>query len=186
MPRWEVHLSFGMMAFIVILSAAMLGLDIVSISSFDSDLIAAAGSVLLLGGGAMILGSVVPDMDGNGKIRWIIGPLAGVFAVVPPFALAVKERGLSGGMEYIGSGGSLLFLAATAAAYLLLLVPMKHRGIWHRPGTGLFFGVVWGSYVFLNHLLDPASCVMVGAMATLGYWWHLALDGRSVIDIIPQ
>ncbi len=178
MPRWEVHLSFGLMAFIVILSALLLGLGapedpLIIIEHFED-----YGLLLLLGGAALILGSIIPDIDGRGRIRWMIGPVAGAFLFTPPFIGNLRAGGPNAGMDYIGGTGSLLFFGVTVIAYLLLIFPMKHRGLWHRSGTGVVFGILWGAYIFSSGALGPGECIMIGSMATLGHWWHIALDGN--------
>jgi hypothetical protein len=178
MPKWEVHISFGFMAFIMLLSGMFLGvwsrggsLPVVDISSVMV-------LILLLGGGALMAGSVLPDIDGKGRIRWMIGPIAGAMVIIPPIVGELRAGGFQAGLGFITGPGSILFLAATVAAYLILLVPKKHRGAWHRTRTGMVFGLIWGSYVWATAAMPIDQSVLIGSMGTLGYGWHLALDGK--------
>jgi len=178
MPRWDVHLSFGVMAFITILSALLLG------SSPESSLVdyirtaAFFGIVLLLGGGALVFGSILPDIDGRGKVRWMIGPSVGALLFLPPLIGTFRVGGPSEAMGFIAGTGSLLFLLGTAAGYLLLLVPMRHRGILHSKWTGAIYGGLWGGYVFYTASIAFDQSMIIGSMGAVGYGWHLALDGR--------
>jgi hypothetical protein len=180
MPRWEVHLSFGIMALIVLLAGLLLGIWTPGMSIPAMDVITILILVLLLGGGAMIAGSVLPDIDGKGRIRWIIGPVAGSMVIAPPLIGMIRAGGVQAGLDFITGPGSLLFLGTTIAAYLLLVAPKKHRGAWHRTRTGMAFGMIWGSYVWATAAMTIDQSVLIGAMGTLGYGWHLALDGRLI------
>lgn len=177
MPRWDVHISFGLMAFIVLFTALMMGTRSTSFGEYIGTL-NIFWSLLLLGGGAMILGSVLPDIDGKGKVKWIIGPVLGAMISVPPMIGSFGSAGPSGILEYIAGTGSLLFLAGTAAGYMLLLLPKRHRGHWHSNWTGMLYGGMWGAYVFNTAALAIDQSMVVGCMGALGYGWHLALDGR--------
>ncbi|MGA1819627.1 MAG: hypothetical protein ACMUHU_01315 [Thermoplasmatota archaeon] len=178
MPRWDVHLSFGVMAFIVIFSALLMGSS--SGNSLEGYLRTAAffGIVGLLGGGALVFGSVLPDIDGKGRVRWIVGPVAGAMLFIPPLIGSFRSGGPLGAMEFIEGAGSLLFLLGTAAGYLLLVVPTKHRGILHSKLPGAVYGGIWGAYVFYTASMALDQSMMIGTMGALGYGWHLALDGR--------
>ncbi len=178
MPRWEVHLSFGVMAFIVLLAGILLGIWTPGRNIPPLDVITLLILVLLLGGGAMIAASVLPDIDGRGRIRWMIGPVAGAMAIVPPIIGVVRVGGARAGLEFIMGPGSLIFLGATIAAYLILLIPKTHRGAWHRTRTAMAFGTLWGLYVWSTAAMTIDQSMLIGAMGTLGYGWHLALDGR--------
>jgi len=178
MPRWEVHISFGLMAFIVLLAGILLGIWVPGERIPPLDVLTLLILVLLLGGGAMLAGSVLPDIDGKGRIRLMIGPVAGAMALVPPLIGVIRIGGAVAGLDFIMGPGSMLFLGATAAAYLVLLLPKRHRGAWHRTRTAMAFGMIWGSYVWATAAMTIDQSMLIGAMGTLGYGWHLALDGR--------
>ncbi|MGA1792484.1 MAG: hypothetical protein ACMUHM_00880 [Thermoplasmatota archaeon] len=178
MPRWDVHLSFGLMAFIVIFSALLMGSsDGRSLEGYARAAVL-FGIVGLLGGGALVFGSVLPDIDGKGKVRWMVGPAVGALLFVPPLIGTFRSGGPSGAMEFIEGTGSLLFLLGTVVGYLLLLVPTRHRGILHSKWTCAAYGSVWGVYVFYTASMAFDQSMMIGSMGALGYGWHLALDGR--------
>jgi hypothetical protein len=178
MPRWDVHISFGLMAFIIVISALFFGArgdeginEMLPILYFFS-------SIIALGGGALIIGSVLPDIDGKGKIKWIIGPVVGGMLLIPPLIGAFRAGGPIEAMDLITGYGAVLFLSGTIGGYLFLLVPKKHRGIWHSNRTGFAYGLVWGFYVFYTSTLAMDQSIMIGSMGAVGYGWHLALDGR--------
>ncbi len=180
MPRWDVHISFGLMAFIVVLSALVLGAR--GGETID-DLLSSVylfSSILVLGGGALVIGSVLPDIDGKGNIKWIIGPVFGGMLLLPLLIGTLRTTGPEAAKELIVGVGSLLFLAGTIGGYLFLLVPKKHRGIWHSNRSGLVFGIAWGIYVFYTSSLAMDQSIVIGSMGSLGYGWHLALDGRLI------
>ena len=178
MPRWEVHLSIGMMAFLIILSSILLGSGEESEITDHLRRVPLLGVVILLGGGSLVLGSVLPDIDGRGKLRWIMGPMFGAFLFVPPLIGTFRAGGPIETMEFVGGIGSLLFLGGTLAGYLVLLVPSKHRGILHSHWTGVMYGSAWGIYVFYTASLAIEQSLMIGSMGAVGYGWHLALDGK--------
>jgi len=180
MPRWDVHISFGLMALIVIVSALVLGVggDVDISQIFDR--IYLFSSILLLGGGALIIGSILPDIDGKGKIRPLIGPIVGSMLLIPLVIGALRAGGPQSVIDLIFGYGSVVFMVGTVAGYLFLLIPKKHRGLWHSNKAGLFYGSIWGSYVFFASSLAMDQSVMIGTMGSLGYGWHLALDGRLI------
>lgn len=180
MPRWDVHISFGLMAFIVILSALFLGAREGSSIWEFLHIIYLFGSILVLGGGALVIGSVLPDIDGKGKIKWVIGPTVGTMLFVPLIIGSLKNEGPMGVIELVKGYGSLVFLVGTISGYLILLIPKRHRGIWHSNRTGIAFGTIWGMYVFYTSSLAMDQSIVIGSMGTLGYGWHLALDGRLI------
>lgn len=178
MPRWEVHLTTGLGASLLISFGLLMG---VYDGSGPSGLLTAAGRFLLplsLGTLALIVGSVLPDLDGRGLVRWFVGPLTGTMALVPPLAGRTSSGSLSLVLDFISGQGARLFLFSCAAGYMLLLVPFKHRGLLHTHRVGLIYGTVWGCYLFIQSFSDPIGPFLGGAMGYLGYSWHLALDGR--------
>jgi membrane-bound metal-dependent hydrolase YbcI (DUF457 family) len=132
---------------------------------------------LFIGALSLLLGSLLPDIDGKGRVRWIIGPVIGAFALTFMALRAYLAGGIEGSLSYLADDGALLFLAGTAMGYASLLLPMRHRGIMHRAPAAMVFSLIC-SASFLA-ILDPEleSGAMVGAMAFSGYGWHLALDG---------
>ncbi|MBN1390602.1 MAG: hypothetical protein JXA22_08175 [Candidatus Thermoplasmatota archaeon] len=180
MPRWEVHLSFGLMAFVIILSAQMLGSGQGGSLNDLLGTMAFFGIMLLLGGGSLLLGSVLPDIDGRGRVRWMIGPAVGALLFLPPLIGSFGSGGAPEAMAFIRGAGSFIFLSGTALGYLLLAVPKKHRGIWHSNRTGLIFGAAWGAYVFYTASVALDQSLMIGSMGAVGYGWHLALDGKLI------
>ncbi len=178
MPRWEVHLTAGLGASVLISFGLFMG-------AYDrgglTHIISTAGRYLLplsMGTLALLAGSVLPDLDGRGRVRWFVGPLAGLMALVPPLAGRTFGGNVSGGLDFLSGPGARLFLFSCAAGYMLLLVPFKHRGFLHTHRAALIFGTVWGSYLLFLSLSDPVGPFFAGAMGYLGYSWHLALDGR--------
>ena len=178
MPRWDVHISFGLMAFIVFIAALLFGSR--SSSSILESLrtVYFLWSLLLLGGGALIVGSILPDIDGKGKVKWIIGPIMGGMLLVPPLIGAYASSGTLGALGFLTGPGSMLFMAGTIFGYLLLLVPKKHRGHWQSNWTGMVYGGIWGVYVFYTASLALDQSLVIGSMGAVGYGWHLALDGK--------
>lgn len=126
----------------------------------------------------MVAGSLLPDLDGRGIVRWFVGPLAGAMVLVPPLADTTLDGSFQGGIRFLGGEGARLFLLSCALGYMLLLVPFRHRGFLHTHRAGLLFGTAWGAYLLSLPIFDPASSLLAGAMGYLGYCWHLALDGR--------
>ncbi|MEA3559219.1 MAG: hypothetical protein U9R75_08210, partial [Candidatus Thermoplasmatota archaeon] len=169
MPRWDVHISFGLMAFVTLVSGMVLGMK----GSFTLDHLFAIfpiiGPVLLFGGSAVIIGSVLPDIDGRGKVRWIIGPVVGSMLFMPALFGTLSSGNLDSGISFIKGEGSLIFLAGTAVSYSSLIVPKKHRGIFHSPKTGVLFGIIWGAYVLYFAHIPMESAVLIGSMGALGY-----------------
>ena len=178
MARWEVHLSFGLLALVVIVSALIFSLLNASTMSGIGEAVRYFYIPIVIGGSALMVGSVLPDIDGKGNIRWVSGPAAGFMALLPPFLGCFSSLGIFKALEFAASEGAVIFLIFTVAGYLMLLIPMKHRGIMHRRGTALVFGAVIGIYAVLYALLSIPQAILVFSMGTVGYCWHLALDGR--------
>ncbi|MCU0799420.1 MAG: metal-dependent hydrolase [Candidatus Thermoplasmatota archaeon] len=178
MPRWEVHLTTGLGASILISFGLLMGV-------YDrggmTNVLSAAGRYLLplsLGTLALLAGSVLPDLDGRGMVRWFVGPLAGAMALVPPLAGRMFSGNVSGGLDFLYGPGARLFLFSCAVGYMMLLVPFEHRGFLHSHRAALIFGTVWGGYLLFHPFFDPVGPFLAGAMGYLGYSWHLALDGK--------
>jgi hypothetical protein len=181
MPRWEVHLTVASMVVLVIATGSALGLYQAGLST---GLLIEASSMfhsLLLGSFALLLGSVLPDLDGKGKIRWTIGPVMGAFALAPPFLGRFSLNGPEDALDFIWNEGSRLFLLLTGLGYLLILVPMKHRGWMHSNTPGLIFGTASASYVLACTSFGIHEAILVGVLGSLGYFWHLALDGELTL-----
>lgn len=178
MTRWDVHLSFGLLALVLIVSALVFAMIDTSTISGILDGIGFFYIPVIIGGSALIVGSVLPDIDGKGNIRWIAGPVAGFLAILPPFLGCQSSLGIGKALEFMVSEGALIFLVFTVSGYLFLLIPMKHRGIMHSSGTAVVFGAVIGLYTVMSALLTIPQALLVFSMGTVGYWWHLALDGR--------
>jgi len=178
LARWDVHLSFGLLALVVIVSALVFSILNSPALSGIFNTLGYFYQPMLIGGAALIVGSVLPDIDGNGKIRWIAGPVAGVLAVLPPFLGCMSSLGLMEALEFLLHGGAVIFLIFTITGYLFLLIPLKHRGIMHRSGSALVFGALIGIYSSMSALVTIPQAALVFSMGTVGYWWHLALDGR--------
>ncbi len=178
MPRWEIHLSVASMAVLVISTGYALGTYQSGLSILDID----KGIHLILGLGlgcaALFLGSVLPDIDGRGRIRWTIGPIFGAFGIIPPFIGKVSAQGISEAFNFIWNEGSSLFLILTVIGYFLIILPLKHRGWMHSVTPGLIYGSAFGSYVFLSTSLGLEVAFLVGTLSILGYLWHLSLDGE--------
>ncbi|MFW3145931.1 MAG: hypothetical protein ACMUIE_03880 [Thermoplasmatota archaeon] len=178
MPRWELHLSFGLMAFVVLLSALFLGLK----GSLGIDMLPGLAlplaSFLLFGGGALLVGSVLPDLDGKGRIRWVIGPIVGFMLLAPILFGRIVAAGPLSGVDLLMGKGSLIFLGGTVIAYSSLALPLRHRGLLHSPKMGILFGILWGAFVWYFAGTDPATSLLIGSAACLGYLWHVALDGK--------
>ncbi|MGA1822060.1 MAG: hypothetical protein ACMUIG_06005 [Thermoplasmatota archaeon] len=180
MARWDVHLSFGLLALVVIVSALVFSLFNASKMSGIGEGFGYFYKPIIIGGSALMVGSVLPDIDGKGNIRWIAGPVAGFMAFLPPFLGCFSSLGIMKALEFAASEGAVIFLIFTVSGYLFLLIPMKHRGIMHRTGTAVVFGAVIGIYTAMSALLSIPQVFLVFSMGTIGYWWHLALDGRFI------
>ena len=136
------------------------------------------GPVFLFGGTALLVGSVLPDVDGRGRIRWIIGPITGCMLFMPALYGSLSSGGYSSALDYVQGRGSLIFLMGTGVSYSSLLVPKKHRGIFHTKRAALLFGALWGAFVMFTAGTPLAGTITIGLMASLGYLWHLSLDGE--------
>ena len=137
-------------------------------------------SILLaisIGAFALAFGSLLPDLDGRGRIRWIIGPMLGAMALVPPLSALLVRGDLAGTLLYLGGEGAVIFLSMSVLGYVAILVPLKHRGIMHRGSTSLVFAMAVGAYSLFSAGLDMPQFAVVCLMAFTGYAWHLALDG---------
>ena len=178
MPRWEVHLSVSLMAVLTIATGFALGLYQGGISITELEGSISLIQILCLGSAALILGSVLPDIDGKGKIRWTMGPLLGVFGLVPPIMGKFNSVGPLSAFNFIWEEGAGLFLLLTVTGYLIILIPMKHRGWMHSMIPGAVFGTAFGSYVFISTSLGLEGAVLIGVLGILGYLWHLSLDGE--------
>ena len=178
MPRLDVHLCFGVLAALLIDSSLVFAT--LESGSPDSipEILHGIFMPLIFVSLFLLAGSVLPDIDGRGKIRWIIGPMAGSFAFFPPFLARISGDGFEGGVSFFTGDGSALFLIFTILGYLFLLAPMKHRGLMHDwRGAGIFGSVVF-VYVLTTSPFGLDQSLLVGAMALIGYLWHLALDGK--------
>jgi hypothetical protein len=133
---------------------------------------------LSMGALALLVGSLLPDLDGRGVVRWFVGPLTGAMALVPPLTGSFMRGSVSSGLRFLSGPGSRLFLFSCSFGYMVLLVPFKHRGRLHTHRAGLVFGLMWGVYLLAFTLFDPLCSFLAGAMGYLGYSWHLALDGK--------
>ncbi len=177
LSRWDVHVSAGLFAVIIL----FLPFIFVIISNPAPETFYGIASfflpALILGSLALMVGSVLPDIDGKGNIRWIIGPVLGGMALFPPLLSIVLSKGVASGLSFLISDGALLFLIMTAVGYSLLLLPLKHRGFFHRPIVGITFGLIWCIYLLTCASLTSGLSVLGGAMGSVGYLWHLALDG---------
>lgn len=166
------------MALIVIMTGALLGLYQAGLSinnvmaSFDMIKALALGSI------ALILGSVFPDIDGRGKIRWTIAPIMGAFMITPPFIGKTMNGRIMDGLQFLYNDGSRLFLLITFLVFIILFIPMKHRGKVHTPAAGILFGLLFGGYTWFFASLDLFSGGIICIMGIVGYLWHLSLDGE--------
>lgn len=178
MPRWEVHISFGLMATVTLLTAVVLGLK------GDNGLTTAhrafidLGPVILFGSAGLMVASVLPDIDGRGRIKWIIGPLVGSMLFLPALYGYMITGDLKDCIGFIRGDGSMIFLLGTAATYSSLVLPRTHRGFFHTKKAATIFGASWGIYIMIIAGMDIQSSLLIGAMASLGYLWHLSLDGE--------
>jgi membrane-bound metal-dependent hydrolase YbcI (DUF457 family) len=134
---------------------------------------------LFIGAFSLLVGSILPDIDGKGRIRWIIGPVIGAFALTMMTLKTYVMGGFDGAFSYLADDGALLFLAGTVLGYCSLLLPMRHRGIMHRIPAAMVFSILCAGAFFLALDPDPERMAMVAAMAFSGYGWHLALDGSA-------
>jgi hypothetical protein len=131
---------------------------------------------LLFGTVLMILGSVLPDVDGKGRIRWIMGPVSGAFFIMPFLADMAQGGRITECLDFLTGKGSVLFLTGTLAGYLILLFPFKHRGFMHSFRAAFAFGIIAG--IYWGGFTDLWQSILIGSMGTTGYMWHLALDGK--------
>jgi membrane-bound metal-dependent hydrolase YbcI (DUF457 family) len=178
MPGWEVHLSVSLTAVLSIATGFSLGLYQGGLSFTDLEKSFPLIQILCLGFTALIVGSVLPDMDGKGRIRWTMGPVLGVFGILPPFMGSFTSEGPIQAFSFLWEEGARLFLVLTAAGYLIILLPMKHRGWMHSITPGAVFGAAFGSYVFISTSLGWEGAVLIAVLGILGYLWHLSLDGE--------
>ena len=127
MPRWEVHLSAASMALVVVLTGAVLGFYQSGIYPWNSPSLIPFVTALIFGSMAFLLGSVLPDIDGRGRIKWTIGPILGSFVMLPPVVGRTLSGNIISGLEHLWTEGARLFLIFTLIGFLLALLPMKHR-----------------------------------------------------------
>ena len=177
LSRWDVHVSAGL--FVVVILALPFIFVMLS-NPYPGTMINIAGfflPALILGSLALIVGSVLPDIDGKGNIRWIIGPVLGGMAMLPPLTSIILSEGAASGLSFLIADGALIVLFMTIAGYSLLLLPLKHRGFFHRPIVGITFGLIWCVYLLTCASLTSGLSILGGTMGSVGYLWHLALDG---------
>ncbi len=176
MPRWDLHLACGIS--VAILYGFCATFPLLGTGSWPVPKHMAAVSLpLFIGAFSLLLGSLLPDIDGKGRVRWIIGPVIGTFALTLMALRAYLTGGIGGTLSYLSDDGALLFLAGTALGYGLLLLPMRHRGIMHGAPAAIAFSLICSAAFIAILDPDPERGAMVGAMAFSGYGWHLALDG---------
>lgn len=178
MPRWEVHLSVASMALLVVITGAILGLYQSGLSLHDLGSIIPFISALVFGSMAFLLGSVLPDIDGKGKIRWTAGPILGSFVLLPPLLWKISEGDLTESFDLLWGPGVRYFFVFTLIGTVLALLPMKHRGRIHTIQFGAILASAWGIYIWSTTSLGLEFCILVGAMGLIGYLWHLSLDGK--------
>jgi len=176
LPRWDLHLACGISVSALCLFSASLPF----IGSGTGPIMSYVRVVALpisIGTFSLLIGSILPDIDGKGRIRWVIGPVIGAFALI---MMAIRSYMLGGpehALAYIADDGALLFLLTTVLGYGILIIPMKHRGAMHRMTSALAFSLVCMVFFMLALSRDGEAVALVGAMAFSGYGWHLALDG---------
>lgn len=177
MPRWDIHIACGISVSFLYLVSASLPL----IGNGDAILSATRSLALplLIGTMALLLGSILPDIDGRGRVRWIIGPIIGAFVLALTTIRAFLMDGMGGAISYLIDDGALLFLIATAAGYASLLVPLSHRGVMHKAPAALSFALAVAISFMMAIESDLQSVALVGSMAFSGYGWHLAMDGSA-------
>jgi len=133
---------------------------------------------LLMGAAGLLLASVLPDMDGRGKIRWTMGPVLGIFALAPPVLATLSRDGPYPMLDFVWNPGSRLFLVVCAAGLLLPHLPFKHRGSIHSVPAAFLAGTMWMLYNIHTGFLTTQGSILAGAMVVVGYLWHLSLDGK--------
>lgn len=176
MPRWDLHLACGISVTILYVFCAIFPLLGTAPWPVDQA-IRTVSLPLFIGAFSLLLGSVLPDIDGKGRVRWIIGPIIGAFALTMMALRAYLTGGVEGSLSYLAEDGALLFLAGTVIGYGSLLLPMRHRGIMHSATTAVVFSLICAAVFLATIDLDLEHGALVGAMAFSGYGWHLALDG---------
>jgi hypothetical protein len=166
------------MTVLVILTGSALGFYQAGIPVLITD--GALELILALGLGcaALIMGSVLPDIDGKGRIRWTMGPVLGAFGLIPPFMGRFWAEGPTKAAGFIWNEGARLFLVLTMIGFVLVILPFRHRGWMHSITPGIIFGSTFGSYVFMSTSLGIEGAILVGCLGMLGYLWHLSLDGE--------
>ncbi len=177
LSRWDVHVSAGLFAVVILILPFIF---VILSNPAPGTMISITGFFLptmMLGSLALIVGSVLPDIDGKGNIRWIIGPVLGGMALLPPLLSIALSEGVASCLSFLITDGALLFLLMTIVGYSLLLLPLKHRGFFHRPIVGITFGLIWCVYLLTCTSLASGLSVLGGTMGSVGYLWHLALDG---------
>lgn len=166
------------MALVVVMTGALLGFfqsgGFPSIEKGSFHFIIA----ILLGSMAFLFGSVLPDIDGKGRIRWTIGPVCGMFVMLPPVIADSISGGPMSGLDLLWNEGVRLFFVFTLIGTLLALIPMKHRGSMHSIRTGTILSSIWGCYIWLSTSLSWRLCLLIVLMGLVGYLWHLSLDGK--------
>jgi len=177
MPRWEFHLTCGLFAAVLLGGVAIAGIadPSMEVSILRAKQVLPAS---IVGSLSLILGSVLPDVDGRGKIRWAIGPVVGALVIAPFSMASFLIDGLSGLYDYLTTEGAMTFTALTIGGYMALLVPMRHRGRLHDISSALAFGIVMSLLCIIAPGWGFQQSLAVGCFAFTGYAWHLALDGR--------
>jgi membrane-bound metal-dependent hydrolase YbcI (DUF457 family) len=164
MPRWEVHISVASMALVVIITGCVLGIlgpDLnVKVDSIPLDFMIAMG----LGSMGFLLGSVLPDIDGKGKVRWTIGPMIGAFAIIPPVIHHLQVSNLLEAIQYLWDYGTRSFFIFTLVSLVFALFPKKHRGWFHSIQAGMVLSTVWGGYIWWVTGLEVHYIILIIAM----------------------
>lgn len=178
MPRWDLHIACGISVTVLyVLCASFPFLGSHPGSLMDGFNVLALP--LSIGAFSLLVGSILPDIDGRGRIRWVIGPVIGALALTMTTADSYLDDGITGALSHLGDDGALLFLAGTAIGYGSLLVPMRHRGAMHGiPAAAVFSIACAAAFLLIIGPIYPQGA-LVGAMAFSGYGWHLALDGSA-------
>jgi len=182
MPGWKAHLWFGIFGvfpLILVFSVLLLLYPTSRIYLAPQvPLFSTMGLLLSISLSlSIIFGSLLPDLDGGGKITVYIPPFFGGYAL---FLFYVSQYFHKCGILHLEINGVLtpliIFTVATLLSYGLLFLPKKHRGRLHHPMTAIVFGGLWALGHSLFWCLNGYSALLLFVVASYGYSLHLILD----------
>ncbi|HDD59950.1 MAG: metal-dependent hydrolase [Thermoplasmata archaeon] len=181
MPDWREHIMGGLITLF-----AVLAVSIFSALLSPRELMVVPGvrltdlrGFLLFTSMALgiLMGSLLPDMDGGGKVSLYLSPFLGAYSLFLLSTASLYSKSARTPLFYTNLTGYLLtFTTFTVISYGLLFIPKKHRGFMHRPVAAPVYGILWMLFHLLFWPMRPVEMLLPLAGATLGYSIHLMMD----------